>query len=249
MHFGSEVELKMILHWDHHAALERQSMPSFTEDPTGLSKSVCYQIPLSHFMLRRGNETTALKTKVPCSSHVFPLLSVQKEQFIKISLEEIWEFFCASVAASCWKNIRSTWQGWSRCFLFQCCPDRAILMAHSTSREGCVCTRKHGITEGALVEESWIQEASGHSVIFWAAVATDRNMRNTLGSFLLFSWDPAVLADVIQTQTPPQTHRHSHRHTHMHKWISLVAGPALWCPPALRPWDCPLADSGLWSLP
>lgn len=104
MHFNSEVELKMILHWDHHAALERQSMPSFTEDPTGLSKSVCYQIPLSHFMLRRGNETTALKTKVPCSSHVFPLLSVQKEQFIKISLEEIWEFFCASVAASCWSG-------------------------------------------------------------------------------------------------------------------------------------------------
>lgn len=28
MHFDSEVELKMILHWDHHAALERQCLLS-----------------------------------------------------------------------------------------------------------------------------------------------------------------------------------------------------------------------------
>lgn len=111
---------------------------------------MCYQKPLSCFILWRGKEKTALQTRIPCSSHTIPLLSVQKEQFIKISLEEIWEFFWASVAASCWKNIRSTWQGWSRCFPFQCCLDRVILIVCSTSREVWVCTREQWDYRGSI---------------------------------------------------------------------------------------------------
>lgn len=67
-------------------------------------------------------------------------------------------------------------------------------------------------------------------------------MRNAIIPFLLFPWDPTILADVIHTETQSQTHTHA-------QWISLVAGPALWRPSPLRPPGCPTADSDVWALP
>lgn len=61
MHFETEVGLKMILHPDHHAALERQSIPSLTEDPIGLSKSViCVlsETPAMLYIVKRKGENS-----------------------------------------------------------------------------------------------------------------------------------------------------------------------------------------------
>lgn len=103
---------------------------------------MCYQKPLSCFMLWRGKEKTALKTRIPYSSHVIPLV-VSPEGAIHQNQPggNLGVFLCIRCCLML-EDIRSTWQGWSRCFLFQCCLDRVILMAHSTSREVCVCTRK-----------------------------------------------------------------------------------------------------------
>lgn len=61
MHFETEVGLKMILHPDHHAVLERQSLPSFTEDPTGLSKSVMFcvlsETPVVLYVVKRKGDS------------------------------------------------------------------------------------------------------------------------------------------------------------------------------------------------
>lgn len=111
--------------------------------------------------------------------------------------------------------------------------------SYAAHPERCVCAlESSGIT---LREESWVQETLGHSIFFWAAVATYRNTRNAVG--------PCCLAGTQPCWQMSYTHRHSHRDTHMYKWISLVAAPALWCPAPLRPQDCPVADSDLWSLP
>lgn len=66
MHFETEVGLKMILHPDHHAALERQSMPSLTEDPTSLSKSVIFcvlseTLVMLYIVKRKGENSIAVQ--------------------------------------------------------------------------------------------------------------------------------------------------------------------------------------------
>lgn len=114
--------------------------------------------------------------------------------------------------------------------------------------ERCVCV--HGKAVGSQREHWWRKAESrrfrgtaSFSGLWWPPE------RNTFVPFLLLAWDPATLADVIQTQTQSETQTDTVTATHRHKWISLVAGPALWCSPHLTPQGCPTAGSDPRSLP
>lgn len=75
-------------------------------------------------------------------------------------------------------------------------------------------------TEGALLEGSWAQEASGLSVIFQAAVATWHKCKK-------YKWS---LLDVwLGSNVTGRTHTHTCTNVHKHRYVSLVAGPTLQC--------------------
>lgn len=94
-----------------------------------------------------------------------------------------------------------------------------------------------GITEGALMDESWVQEVLGHSIIFWAAVATWQKHEKSNCSFpVVYLGCSHASRCHMHTGTVTDTQRHSHRHTHAQMNLSGSRSNPMVFPTSHAPW-------------
>lgn len=189
MCFETEVGLKTILHPDHHAALKRQSMSSFTEDPTGLSKSVIFcvlsETPVMLYVVKRKGENSTEDQNSLLQSCYPSCCQSRRSNSSKSAQRKFGSFSVYPLLPHVGRTSGPLDKDGADVFSFSAALTEWFWW-HTAHPERCVCAlESSGITERALMEESWVQEALGHSIIFWAAIATWQKHDKYNWSFLV----------------------------------------------------------------